>query len=74
MVSKYSKPSPIRINWGWKVIRISEAKGSLKRPKKKLTTQINVKFNDVSSTDENNLKNIAVKKGKAITVTGSEGP
>jgi hypothetical protein len=33
------------------IIRISEAKGSLKD--KKLGTQINGKFNDISSADEN---------------------
>jgi hypothetical protein len=34
------------------IIRISEARGSPKR-EKKLRTQINGKFNDVSSPDEN---------------------
>jgi hypothetical protein len=49
---KYSKPSLIRINWGGGVIWVSEVKGSPKR-RKKLRTQINGKFNDISSADEN---------------------
>jgi hypothetical protein len=48
---EYSKPSLIRINLG-RVFRISEAKGSHKRPK--LRTEINVKkCNYVSSIAEN---------------------
>jgi hypothetical protein len=48
----YSKPSLIRSNWGGEVIRISETKVSPKR-KKKLRTEINGKFNDIISADEN---------------------
>jgi hypothetical protein len=33
--------------------RISEAKGSAKSKKKKLRTQINVKFNDINIADKN---------------------
>jgi hypothetical protein len=54
-------PSLIRSNWeGKEVIRISEAKGSLKRQKKKLKTQINGKFNDISSAYKNK-QNITVQ-------------
>jgi hypothetical protein len=38
---------------GGEVIQINEAKGSPRRTKKKLRTQINGKFNDMSSADEN---------------------
>jgi hypothetical protein len=51
--SKQSKPLLIRINCG--VIRISEAKSSPKRQKKKkeLGTKTNGKFSDINSSDEN---------------------
>jgi hypothetical protein len=41
------------------IIQIGEAKGNPKRPKK-FRTQINGKFNDGSSADENKLKKIIV--------------
>jgi hypothetical protein len=47
IVLNCSKPTLIRSNWG-EVIRIIVAKGS----PKELRTQINVKFNDISSGDE----------------------
>jgi hypothetical protein len=42
---------------GGKIIRISEAKGSQRKPQnKKLRIQINGKFNDISSAAENTYK------------------
>jgi hypothetical protein len=47
----YSKPLLIRSNWGERSSRLVQQKVALKN--KKLTPQINGKFNDISSADEN---------------------
>jgi hypothetical protein len=52
----YSKPSPIRSNWG-EVIWINEVNVALKD---KLRTQVSGKFGDTSSADKTD-KNITVE-------------
>jgi hypothetical protein len=65
----YSKPSLIRLigGLGWATFPISEQKLALK-DKKEIRTQLNRKFNDISSADENKYQNIETMKRQYIII------